>query len=161
MHGLNLVSKQIRKEFYPLYLKSRFQYIYKTAPALKKFLRSFLTPHPETIEIKLVIKFKYSTEDFLPIFKLIAAKKWERHRISFQCEDWDSTTQEIMDRAFQQKDLWQGSTSKVQKITCCWNNNDVRSPTVKLYWSPYTSWQDGDQRGKDRDTWSKLGFAVR
>jgi hypothetical protein len=158
VHGLNLVSKQIRKEFYPLYLNSRFQYIYKTAPALKKFLQSFLTPHPETIEIKLVIKFKYSTEDYLPIFKLIAAKKWERHRIRFQCENWHPTTQEIMDRAFQQKDLWQGSASKVQKITCYWN---VRTPTVQLHWNPYRSWQDGDQRGKDRDAWSNLGCAVR
>lgn len=143
-----------------MYLKSEFEYIFKTTTALEKFLQSFLTPRFENIEIKLAIKFKYSTEDFLPIFKHIATESWERHRIRLQCEEWDPTTQNIMNRAFQHNNLWQGPTPKVESITCGRNNNGGHQPTVKLYCSPYASRQDKDQREKDLETWNELGFAV-
>jgi hypothetical protein len=118
-------------------------------------------PLPETIEINLVIKFKYSTDNFLPIFKHIATKSCGRHRICFQCEKWDPTTQEIMNEAFQHKNVWQGPTSKVVSITSYRNNTGVYLPTVQLHSRSYASRQDRNQREKDLDTWSKLGFAVR
>jgi hypothetical protein len=117
-------------------------------------------PHSETIEIKLVVKLSYPTENFLPIFKHMATKNWGRHKIRFQCEEWDAKTQEIMDQACEQMNLWQGSTSKVKSITCCRNNNGVRTPSVQLCWIPYTSRQEKKQREKDHVTWSQLGFAV-
>lgn len=160
--SLTQVSRQIRNEFRPLYLKNQFRYIYSTDSSLKKFLQSFLTGLPKNSKMKLVILFRTScaTEDFRPIFELIAAAHEENHEVDFQCSDWHPTTAEIMTRAAQQKSLWREWTSQLKQITCKRNNNGVALPTVHLLCGRYGSQQDRDEREKACDVWNSLGFAV-
>jgi len=149
VHNLILVSKRTHREFSGLYLKSDFQYDYETTAALKKFLGKFLEPKPDTTEIKLAIVFKYSTEDLLPIFRVVAEHGRDKHKICFRCKEWDSATQKNINEAFKQKDLWQNPTSTVQSIECRQNTK-----YVQRYWRSNMSPQD-------RETWDELGFAVK
>ncbi|UPX14884.1 uncharacterized protein EKO05_0005355 [Ascochyta rabiei] len=157
LRSLTQVSRQIRTEFIPLYLTIQFQHTYSTAASLKKFLQSILIalPKDSKIELVIVLKFSYPALEFLPIFKLIVATYQEGLKVSFQCGDWHITTAEIMNRAIQQKTLWQGSTSQVKRIEC------YRKPTVHLLSGSYWSWKDKDDRSKAYDVWRSLGFIVK
>src|SRR5690242_2146537 len=160
LRSLTQVSQQIRVESLPLYLENQFQHTYCTAASLKKFLRSPILALAKNRKSRLLIVFKHSCSalDFLPIFKTIAATYLKGLEVSFQCEDWNSTTAGIMNRAIQQKSLWHGSPSPVERIAC-YGNRDT-SPTVHLRHGPCWSQQDSDERIKASKVWRSLGIAV-
>jgi hypothetical protein len=72
--------------------------------------------------------------------------------------DKPSTIAETMNRAIQQKSLWQESTSQVERIGL-YHYNDTRL-TVHLACGPCYSQQDMDERETASRVWSSLGFAV-
>jgi hypothetical protein len=157
---LTQTSRQIRKEFLPLYLKNRFLHAYTTPASLQKFLRSFVTPLPQDIEVELVIriKFCYPNLDLLPIFRSIAAENREGLRISFECKDWDPTKTEILNLAVRQRSFWQGLISNVKRITCY--GNDTK-PAVYLDQSTHWFPQDRANSDNAKGVWELLGFIVR
>jgi hypothetical protein len=158
---LTQTSRQIRKEFLPLYLKNQFLHAYTTPASLRKFLRSFVTPLPQDSEVELVIRieFSYPNLDLLPVFRSTAAENREGLRISFECKDWHSTTTKTLNLAVRQRSLWQGLISTVKRIIC-YGNNDTK-PNVYLNQSTYWSSQDRVKRDNAEAVWELLGFIVK
>jgi hypothetical protein len=157
---LTQTSRQIRKEFLPLYLKNRFLHAYTTPASLQKFLRSLVTPLPQDSEVELVIriKFSYPTLDLLPIFRSTAARNREGLQVSFECKDWHSTTTRILNLAVRQRSFWQGLISNVKRITCY--GNDTK-PTIYLDQSTHWFLQDRVNSDNAKAVWELLGFIVK
>jgi hypothetical protein len=157
--SLTQVSRQMRNEFHPLYLKNQFEYKYTSTRALERFLRGFSKTVPKDSKTKIVIVLKWScaVPDFLPIFKAAARRK--RLEVSFRCEDQHPTIAEAMNQAIQQKPLWKKTTSRVRQITL--DPHDRMQLLVHSTSSPYHARRAIKKEKIASDVWSRLGFTVR
>ena len=114
--GFTQVSRQIRAEFHPLYLKNQF---WLKAYEVQKFVKENLPRSmglDKTVTLVVNIRQRYSSKplDILPV--LLATAGRENIQVYFHCEAPRERLAESLNRVFQNRSRWQALISKVARI---------------------------------------------